>query len=124
VVAPTNEATFGEMPFFSSISMYSPSVVQLMGYLMSPCCSTASFFMASLSGPMEAPSPMTSRVTPWRMSLWPRPSWISESVAQLSMLMKPGETASPLASTSIFPLAPPRLPIFAMRSPRSATSPT
>ncbi len=56
--------------------------------------------MAGLSGPIELPSPMTSSVTPWRISLWERPSWISDSVDQLSMLMKPGATASPPASIS------------------------
>ena len=67
---------------------------------MSPCCSTISFFIASLSGPIDSPSPMTSSVTPWRMSLCERPSSISDSLAQLSMLMKPGATARPRASIS------------------------
>ena len=30
---------------------------------------TSSAFISALSGPIEKPSPMTSRVTPWRMSL-------------------------------------------------------
>ena len=41
---------------------------------------------------------MTSRVTPCLMSLMLRPSSISDSVAQLSMLMKPGATARPSRS--------------------------
>ena len=49
------------------------------------CC-----FISSLSGPIEVPSPMTSSVTPCLISLMERPSSISDSVAQLSMLMKPG----------------------------------
>ena len=73
---------------------------------------------------MELPSPMTSRVTPWRRSLWARPSTRSDSVAQLSMLTKPGETASPRASISVFPLALASEPMAAMRSPSTATSPT
>ena len=40
VVAPTNEATFGETPRFSSSRRYSASVVHVMSYLMSPCSST------------------------------------------------------------------------------------
>jgi hypothetical protein len=76
----------------------------------------ASSFMASFIGPMDWPSPMTSSVTPWRMSLCDRPSSISDSVAQLSMLMKPGATARPLASM-VFAAAPVSSPIAAMRSP-------
>ena len=40
VVAPTNDATFGETPRRSRYSRYSPSVVQAISYLMSPWCST------------------------------------------------------------------------------------
>lgn len=47
---------------------------------------------------MDQPSPMTSSVTPWRMSLCDRPSSISDSLDQLIMLMKPGATAWPSAS--------------------------
>ena len=61
---------------------YSPSVVQVMSYLMSPCCSTRRFFIASLSGPIELPSPKISSVTPCRMSPCERPSAISDSVDQ------------------------------------------
>ncbi len=52
---------------------------------------------------MELPSPRTSRVTPCRMSLCERPSSINETLAQHIMLMKPGATARPAASTSVFP---------------------
>jgi hypothetical protein len=108
---------------FVSWSRYSPSVVQVTSNLMSPCCSTCSFFIASLSGPMDHPSPITSSVTPCRMSLWARPSAISVSVAQLSMLTNPGATAMPRASTSVFALALPRFSTLMMRSPWTATSP-
>ena len=56
------------------------------------------FFMASLSGPIELPSPKISSVTPCRISPCDRPSASSESVDHDSMLMKPGATASPAAS--------------------------
>ena len=69
---------------------------------MSPCRWTASFFISGLSGPMESPSPKTSSVTPCIVSLSPRPSAMRLSTAQLSMLMKPGETAMPDASTVLF----------------------
>ncbi len=59
---------------------------------MSPCCFSASAFIAGLYGPIDQPSPKTSRVTPCLVSLMPRPSAISDSLAQLSMLMKPGAT--------------------------------
>ena len=95
VVAPTNEATLVETPRATRWSRYSPSVVQAMSNLMSPWRSIISFFIASLSGPIDQPSPNTSSVTPWRMSLCERPSASSDSVAQLSMLMKPGATARP-----------------------------
>ena len=54
--------------------------------------------MVSLYGPIELPSPITSSVTPWRMSLSAAPSSIRLSVDQLSMLMKPGVTVRPVAS--------------------------
>ena len=38
---------------------------------------------------------------PWRISPCDRPSAISESVDQDSMLMKPGATARPVASTIV-----------------------
>ncbi len=47
---------------------------------MSPWRESASRFISGLSGPIDQPSPITSRVTPWRMSLWLRPSWISDLV--------------------------------------------
>ncbi len=53
-------------------------------------------FISSLSGPIDVPSPITSSVTPCRISLCDRPSAISDSTDQLSMLMKPGATANPL----------------------------
>jgi hypothetical protein len=80
-------------------------------------------FIASFHGPIDMPSPITSSVTPWRMSLWPRPSAISDSVAQLSMLMKPGATASPLASTSVPPTPARRGATSTIRSALMPTSP-
>ena len=49
---------------------------------------------------------MISVVTPWRISLCERPSSISDSVDHESMLMKPGATASPFASMTVFAFAP------------------
>jgi len=73
---------------------------------------------------MDQPSPMTSSVTPWRISLCDRPSSISDSFDQLIMLMKPGATAKPSASITLGAPAFPTSPTTAMRSPRIATSPT
>ena len=90
---------------------------------MSPCWFTASCFIFGLSGPIDQPSPNTSSVTPCLVSLMPRPSAISDSFAQLSMLMKPGDTAWPWASSVCAATA--SLPAgnnAAMRSPRTATS--
>jgi hypothetical protein len=122
VVAPMNDATFTEMPRRTSESRYSRKVVQSMSYFTSACWAMNSFFIASLSGPMETPSPNTSSVTPCFTSAMPRPSMMSDSVAQLSMLMKPGATAMPRASISVRP-RPRTSPTAAMRSPRMATSP-
>ncbi len=80
------------------------------------------FLMASLTGPHDQPSPMIWVVTPWRISLCPRPSASSESTDQLSMLMKPGATARPCASTTTLARAPVRSPTSAMRLPRMPTS--
>ncbi|MFN8005872.1 MAG: hypothetical protein U0V70_02345 [Terriglobia bacterium] len=55
---------------------------------------------------MNSPSPITSSVTPCLMSLCERPSTIRESLAQLSMLMKPGATASPGHRSPCFPAWP------------------
>ena len=49
-------------------------------YLMSPWRSVSRRTISSLYGPIELPSPMTSSVTPWRMSLSPAPSSIRLSV--------------------------------------------
>ena len=95
---------------------------QVTGYLMSPCSATSSARRVSESGPIEVPSPITSRVTPWRIPLSERPSSMSDSVAQLSMLMKPGATARPVASTSMRP-RPSTVPTATMESPTMATSP-
>ena len=65
---------------------------------------------------MDAPSPITSNVTPWRMSLMERGSTSSDSVAQLSMLMNPGATAMPVASISVGAAAADRSPMAAMVS--------
>src|SRR6478736_5136270 len=105
VVAPMKDATLGVMPFFCRPSRYSPSVVQSIGYLMSPCCLTSSSFIFGVYGPMDQPSPMISSVTPCLVSLKPRPSAISDSVAQLSTLMNPGDTAWPFASSICFAVA-------------------
>ncbi len=117
-----NEATFCDTPRRSRSFRYSASDVQVISYLMSPICSTARFFIASLSGPIELPSPKTWSVTPWRMSPCDRPSTSSDSVAHDSMLMNPGATARPDASTTVAARAPVRSPTTAMRSPWMATS--
>ena len=51
------------------------------------------------------------------------PSTSSDSVDQLSMLMKPGATAKPLASMMVFAAAADRLPKVMILSPRMARSP-
>jgi hypothetical protein len=81
---------------------------------------------------MELPSPKTSVVTPWRISLCDRPSAMSDSVDQDSMLMKPGATARPFASTTVRapPLRPgptavilsPTIPTSALRGPPPSPS--
>ena len=50
---------------------------------------------------MDQPSPMICVVTPWRISPCDLPSTSSDSVDQDSMLMKPGATARPRASTTV-----------------------
>ena len=124
VVAPIKEATFGETPRLTRWSRYSPSVVQVTGYLMSPCASATFFFITAFSGPGDSPSPKISSVTPCRMSLCERPSAINDSVAQLSMLMNPGATARPVASISARPRALSNLPMAVMLSPSIARSAT
>jgi hypothetical protein len=91
--------------------------------LMSPCCSVSFLFMASVRGPIEVPSPMISSATPRRMSLCDRPSSISARLAQLSMLMNPGATAIPCASSSTRPCSLGNGPIAAMLCPVTARSP-
>jgi hypothetical protein len=122
VVAPMNEATFCDTPRRSSPCRYSDSVVHVISNLMSPICSSARCFIAAFSGPIELPSPKICVVTPWRISPCDRPSAISDSVDHDSMLMKPGATASPAASTTVAAAAPERSPTPAMRSPRMPTS--
>ena len=100
VAEPMKEDTFGETPRASRYSRYSPRVVHSISYLMSPCWLSAHSFNESAMGPMEFPSPMTSRVTPWRMSLMARPSSMMVSVAQLMRFTNPGETAIPPAEIS------------------------
>ena len=81
-------------------------------------------FIAALSGPIDEPSPITSSVTPSRISLCERPSCSNEVCDWLSMLMKPGATARPVALISLAAWAAPRVPTAATRSPLIATSPT
>ncbi len=95
-----------------------------MRYLMSPWRPASLAFIAAFHGPMDSPSPITSSVTPWRISLCPRPSAIKVSPAQLSMLMNPGATASPAASTSVLPRAFAAGPTATILSPLISTSPT
>src|SRR6187549_780271 len=89
---------------------------------MSPCCARMRAFISAVRGPIESPSPKISVVTPWRMSPWERPSAMSDSVAHESMLMKPGATARPRASTVARAFARARSPTAAMRSLRMPTS--
>ena len=66
------------------------------------CCRS---FILSFKGPIDDPSPKTSKVTPCLISLNERPSLIKDIVAQLSILINPGETANPVASISVLPFA-------------------
>lgn len=124
VVAPMNDATFAAMPFRSRNSRYSPSVVHRTSYRMSPCSASSSTFIESFSGPIDSPSPNTSSVTPCTMSDSERPSSMSDSVAQLSMLMKPGATAVPETSIWVGARMSDRSPIATIVSPAIATSAT
>ena len=103
VPAPTKEATLSAMPRLARASSPSSSVDQVTGYLMSCSRCSSSLAIRGVSGPMEEPSPITSRVTPWRSSDWPRPSAMRLSSEWESMLMKPGATALPWASISRLP---------------------
>jgi hypothetical protein len=102
----------------AEIAKYSASVFHLMS---AKSCSIR-FFNSSLSGPIDSPSPMISVVTPWRISLCDRPSWINDTTDQESMLMKPGATTSPLASITVFAFAFLKSPSPAIRSPQIARS--
>jgi hypothetical protein len=92
-----------------------------MSYLKSPIRSARYAFMAGESGPIE-PSPKICVVTPCRISPCERGSAISEVSECDSMLMKPGATASPVASMTLRAVAPWSAPTAATRSPRMATS--
>ena len=104
-MAPTNDATFGGdaagHEVIEILAERRPGDVELDVAL--PLVSDPSS-SASLSGPIE-PSPKTSSVTPWRITPCDRPSSISDVSEWLSMLMKPGATARPVASTSWRPRA-------------------
>ena len=116
VVAPTYEAILQLIPLFSIDCMYSPSVFQLTLNLKMGCSCCISFFMFALSGPILSPSPNTSRVTPSRNSPCDLPSSIRETGDQLSILIKPGDTALPFASTSDLADSPERSPMKAIVS--------
>jgi hypothetical protein len=88
---------------------------------MSLCRSISSAFICALSGPIE-PSPKTSSVTPCFSSPSDRPSAISDRSEWLSMLMKPGATTKPVASTTVGAFAFDSCPTAAIRSPWMATS--
>ena len=80
--------------------------------------------MVALSGPSDEPSPSTSSVTPCRMSPCDLPSRRNALAVQLSMLIKPGETALPVASITVLPRSSVGAPRYEIRSPRMATVPT
>ncbi|MNC88464.1 hypothetical protein D3C83_42800 [compost metagenome] len=92
-------------------------MVHATSYLTSPWNCRSSAFIVSLSGPIDVPSPITSSVTPWRMSLCERPSSISDSFDQHIILIKPGAMASPAASITVGAEALLRSPIAAIVSP-------
>jgi hypothetical protein len=124
VPEPMKLATFCDTPFFSSVERYSASVVQVTSYRRSPWPSFILRFISGVSGPIEEPSPMIWVVTPCRTSPCDRPSTSRESVDHDNMLMKPGATARPLASTRRPAVAAARSPTAAIRSPRRPTSVT
>ena len=125
VEAPTKLATLTAMPLAASMSRYSASLSQVTLYLMSSCLASRAAFMAGVHGPMLVPSPITSSVTPCFRSESARPSWISDSLAQLSMLMKPGATAWPVASMRLpaIPAGGTPAPMALIRSPSIASQP-
>ena len=124
VSAPTNEATFRDMPFLTMACRPPSSVVQVTGNLMSCWRWVSSACIFGVSGPMDDPSPMTSSVTPWRSSERPRPSAIRLASEWLSMLMNPGARALPRASISTLPRPGAWAPTKTIRSPLIAISPT
>ena len=87
------------------VARYSASVVHVIVELRSPCSSLRPALHLGVRGPIDEPSPMICVVTPCRISPCERPSTSSESVDHDNMLMKPGETASPVASTRRVPRA-------------------
>ena len=56
-------------------------ISQRLKIKMSDCRLSSRLIIASVRGPMESPSPITSRVTPWTRSLSARPSTIKLSCA-------------------------------------------
>ena len=101
---------------FQGNSRYSPSVFHSILYLISPCDFCSSFFQLIIQRP-HTPS-FTHYFQGYSLSYITlrRPSSINDSVAQLSILIKPGATAFPFASISFFADAFDRSPIKAIVS--------
>ncbi len=87
------------------------------------CWDTMRSRMASVSGPIDQPSPITWVVTPWVSSDIPRLSMSRLEYEWLNMFTKPGATASPVASSTVpdSSASPALGPISTMRSPATHT---
>ncbi len=129
VLAPTNEPTFGEMPF---ASIARSQVSKPRGPMNRRAAAAAGRspvrppIVCSLTGAAVYASPRISVVTPWVSLPTLRPSPPRNPPPPLWMSMKPGATTIPVASMrrrADRASSEPRRPIAAMRSPRMPTSP-
>ena len=125
VAAPTKLATLGETPRRSRIleifaeARPGDRIADVVLALR-----RSSRFISALSGPIDQPSPITSSVTPWRMSLWPRPSSIRDlgrPAQHVDEAGRDGEAAGVDLAGGRVPATRP--PTATIRSPRIATSP-
>ena len=116
------EATFWDTPRFSAYARYPASVLHATSNVRSAAASRMRSRISGVSGPWLLPSPKICVVTPWVSSLSERWSCSMLVYEWLSMLMKPGATASPAASITVPAFASPSGAIDTMRSPSTATS--
>ena len=102
VVAPMNDATFvrdaAPLEVLQVLRQRRPGDLVLdVAHLLVRRASSS----PRSAAPSSCPRRRSACVTPWRMSPCERPSTSSDSVAHDSMLMNPGATARPVASTTV-----------------------